>query len=108
MMNGSHEDPQPQDGYDGATVGNHQSWGCIDDSSDGLIQATLVAGDQVYRAVARFFVGPPDFAPDRRPVYSIADDLSDRELGTLPLTARDRASTVEVLACFTAPSRPRA
>ncbi len=100
MMNGSHEDPQPQDGYDGATVGNHQSWGCIDDSSDGIIQATLVAGDQVYRAVARFFVGPPDFAPDRRPIYSIADDLSDRELGTLPLTSRDRASTVEVLDMF--------
>lgn len=100
MMNGSHEDPQPQDGYDGATVGNHQSWGCVDDSSDGLIQATLVAGDQVYRAVARVFVGPPDFAPDCRPAYSIADDLSDRELEPHHLLSRDRASTVEVLDLF--------
>jgi Ferritin-like len=100
MMNGSHEDPQPQDGYDGATVGNHQSWGCVDDTSDGLIQATLVVGDQLYRAVARFFVGPPDFAPDRRPIYSIADDLADRELGLLNLTTRDRASTTEVLDMF--------
>lgn len=100
MMNGTHEDPQPQDGYDGAAIGNHQAWGCVDDSSDGLITATLVAGDQVYRAVARFFVGPPDFAPDRRPVYSIADDLADRDLGTIKLTGRDRRSTTEVLDLF--------
>lgn len=83
MMNGSHEDPAPQDGYDGATVGDNRAWGCIDDSSDGVIQVTATIDGRLYRALARFFVGPPDFAPDRRPVYSIADDLADRELPTV-------------------------
>ena len=80
MMDGSYEDPPPQDGYDGAAVGNFQSWGCVDDTSDSVIQATLAVGGRRYRAVARVFSGPPDFAPDRRPVYSIADDIADREL----------------------------
>jgi hypothetical protein len=80
MMNGQYEDPPPQDGYDGAAVGNFQSWACVDDTSDALIQATLAVDGRLYRAVARVLTGPPDFAPDRRPVYSLADDIADREL----------------------------
>jgi hypothetical protein len=101
MMTGEYEDPAPQDGYDGATVGNHQSWGCVDDSTDSLIHATMVVDGRLYRAAARVFVGPPDFAPDRRPVYSIADDLADREKPLIELDQRDlRETTAEVLDIF--------
>lgn len=86
MMNGQFEDPQPQDGYDGAAVGNFQSWGCVDDTSDGLIVASLAMHGRRFRAAARVFSSPPDFAPDRRPVYSIADDIADRELPLPPVT----------------------
>jgi Ferritin-like len=79
MLTGRFEDPQPQDGYDGANVGNHQSWGCVDDTSDSLIIATLAHGGRAYRAAARVFTSPPDFAPDRRPIFSIVDDIADRE-----------------------------
>jgi hypothetical protein len=84
MMNGHFEDPQPQDGYDGAAVGNFQSWGCVDDTSDGLLVATLAVQGRRFRAAARVFGSPPDFAPDRRPFFSIADDIADRELPPLP------------------------
>lgn len=87
MMTGLFEDPQPQDGYDGAAIGNFQSWGCVDDTSDGLIVATLAVHGRRFRAVARLFTGPPDFAPDRRPFFSIADDLADRELPLPPVSA---------------------
>ena len=87
MMNGRFEDPQPQDGYDGAAVGNFQSWGCVDDTSDGLIVATLAVHGRGFRAAARVFSSPPDFAPDRRPFFSIADDIADRELPLPPVSA---------------------
>lgn len=100
MMNGSYEDPAPQDGYDGATVGNHQSWGCVDDSSDSIIEARMVVDGRMYRAIARVFVGPPDFAPDKRPVYSIADDVADRELPCIDVSKDFDATAAEVLDMF--------
>lgn len=60
--------------------------GLVDDVGDGLIACRV--GDLT--ANARFAVGPPDFAPMNRPVVSIQDGLSDREIratardGTLP------------------------
>jgi hypothetical protein len=80
MMTGKYEDPQPQDGYDGANVGDNRSWGAVDDVSDAVIEAHLAWRGQRFTALARVFTGPPDFAPDRRPIYSIADDLADRDL----------------------------
>lgn len=52
------------------------SLGMIDDYGDGIITCTLdgVAG----AATARIVSGPPDFAPDRRPLVSLADGLADR------------------------------
>lgn len=79
MLNGRFEDPQPQDGYDGANVGDHRSWGCVDDISDSVIVATIGFGGRCYQASARVFTSPPDFSPDRRPIFSIADDIADRE-----------------------------
>jgi hypothetical protein len=62
----------------------------VDDTCDAVIEATLVVAGVRLPASARVFVGPPDFAPDRRPFVSLVDDLADRELGTPePLTAAD-------------------
>lgn len=79
MMTGLHDDPEPHDSYDGARVGDNRSWGVVDDTSDGIIEAELVIDGQRHRAMARFFTGPPDFAPDTRPFYSLVDDLEDRD-----------------------------
>jgi len=74
--------PEPSDTYDGAGIGNGISWGIVDDTCDGTIDAILVIGLQRFQATARIFVGPPDYAPDRRPFVSLADDLVDRDHGT--------------------------
>jgi hypothetical protein len=73
-------DPQPCDSYDGADVGDWRSWGVVDDTCDGTIAAQLVVRGQRFVATARVLSGVPDYAPDRRPFYSLAGDLADREL----------------------------
>ena len=101
MLTGQWEDSQPQDGYDGANVGDSRSWGVVDDTSDGEIVARVAWRHRRFQARARFFTGPPDYAPDRRPVYSIADDLAERELPP-PSTNEDDLPVVtgEVLDMF--------
>lgn len=51
------------------------SLGLVDDVCDGVIRCSLPGGLQ---AIAQIVVGPPDYAPDRRPVVSLADGLADR------------------------------
>lgn len=51
------------------------SLGLVDDVGDGVISCTITG---VAPAKARIVVAPPDYAPDRRPVTSLADGLSDR------------------------------
>ncbi len=80
MMSGTSDDPEPHDSYDGARVGNDQSWGVADDTSDGVIEASLSVRGERFTARANIMTGPPDFAPDCRPFYSLEDDLSDRDL----------------------------
>jgi hypothetical protein len=77
---GTDTDPQPADTYDGADQGRNQSWGVVDDTCDGIITADLVVNGRRFSAQARICVGPPDYAPDRRPFVSLADDLADRDL----------------------------
>lgn len=72
-------DPQPADTYDGADQGQNRSWGVVDDTCDGVITANAVIGGRNLSATCRICVGPPDFAPDRRPFVSLADDLADRD-----------------------------
>jgi hypothetical protein len=74
-------DPQPADSYDGARVGVNRSWGVVDDTCDGIIEAQVVVRGQRFSATARVFSSCPDFAPDRRPFQSLADDLADRDFG---------------------------
>jgi hypothetical protein len=54
---------------------SERALGLVDDMCDGLIECTLPG---VTAAAARVVVTPPDYAPDRRPFVSLADDLKDR------------------------------
>ncbi len=87
-------DPQPNDSYDGAKNGRQLSWGVVDDTCDGVIQAHLVISGERFSAFARVTASPPDYAPDRRMFYSVADDLADRDLPPpLPITDVTRQAT---------------
>jgi hypothetical protein len=72
------------------------SLGLVDDISDGFVQCSL----GTLTAVARVVVAPPDFAPDRRPLVSIADGLKDRvdrkEVVTKEFVADGTPTTEEV------------
>lgn len=101
MVTGLYEDPQPQDGYDGSDDGNWQSWGVVDDSCDALITVAVAWRGQRYQASARAFVGPPAFAPDRRPFYSVSDDLADRDQPLMRVTPENFDEVkAEVVALF--------
>ena len=82
------DQPEPADTFDGVldlpdgTVGG-QSWGVVDDTCDGIVRVVIEIGPDRYVAASRLSAGPPDFAPDRRPFASLADDLADRELPEL-------------------------
>lgn len=69
------EDPRTNPGALFAGADDNQSLGLVDDVCDGIIRCTLA---DLPPAVARIVVGPPDFAPDRRPFTSAADGLTDR------------------------------
>lgn len=94
MLTGEWEDSQPQDGYDGANVGDSRSWSVVDDTCDGEIVAVLGVDHRRLLGRARFFTGPPDYAPDRRPIYSIADDLAERELAPPVIGPSDRDALI--------------
>ena len=72
-------DPQPSDSYDGANVGDSRSWGVVDDSCDGIVEAAIVVASERFVARSRVLSSCPDYAPDRRPFLSFADDLADRD-----------------------------
>jgi hypothetical protein len=78
-----YDNPEPADTYDGADVNQsvdaNQSWGVVDDTSDGILHARLQHEGAEFVATARVAVAPPDYAPDRRFFLTLADDLSDRE-----------------------------
>jgi hypothetical protein len=93
----------PQDTYDGADVGNTLSLGVIDDTCEARISASLSlpSPTRTLIAAANVFVGPPDFAPDRRPFLSLADELNDRTSDSAArsalLSASERDAWVEDL-----------
>jgi hypothetical protein len=91
------QDPQPADSYDGARVGVNRSWGVVDDTCDGIIEAQVVVGGQRFSATTRVFSSCPDYAPDRRPFYSFIDELADRDFGP----AKDEDLEAEISDLFT-------
>jgi hypothetical protein len=92
------EDPQPSDSYDGANVGNNRSWGVVDDSCDGIIEAQVAIRGARFVATARVLSSCPDFAPDRRPLNSFADDLADRDLESVQINPQDRSQIAQTQA----------
>jgi hypothetical protein len=86
--------PTPMDSYDGARVGSGNGWGLIDDTCDLMLTAELSIDGRHHVARARAMAGPPDFAPDRRPFYSIRDELDDRDL---PAAAADAEATPAII-----------
>lgn len=79
--NNRRDNPQPSDTYDGADDSSRRnlSFGVVDDTCDVLLGVSIRVGRKSFNAVARVFVAPPDFAPDRRPFCSLAEELVDRE-----------------------------
>lgn len=80
----------PEDGIDypvttlpGGIHANSEngSLGYLDDTCDGIVEFTLVVGDQTHTAQARVSSGPPDYAPDSLPVRNLTDDLEQMLLG---------------------------
>jgi hypothetical protein len=91
-------DPQPSDAFDGAAVGTGQSWGVVDDTCDGMIEADMVVRGRHYHATTRVIVAPPDYAPDRRAFLSMADDLADRDLPPAEISEATREESEEEIA----------
>ena len=75
--------PEPADTYDGSDDSSrrNESYGVVDDTCDVILRAALTIQKRVFTASARAFSAPTDFAPDRRPFVSVAEDLSDRDAG---------------------------
>jgi hypothetical protein len=92
---------QPGDTYDlidqnDDTTG--PSLGVVDDTCEVHFDVTLqVSADRALKTRAIAFVAPPDFAPDRRPFLSVADELNDRD-GTA--AARNAGLTGAALAAW--------
>lgn len=92
---------QPGDTYDvinqnNATTG--PSLGVVDDTCEVHFDVTLqVSAERALKTRAVAFVAPPDFAPDRRPFLSVADELNDRD-GTA--AARNAGLTGAALAAW--------
>ena len=90
--------PTPMDSYDGSRVGSGNGWGLIDDTCDLVITAEMAVDGIAHTAQARSMAGPPDFAPDKRPMYSIKDELDDRDLPPAQLCSDE--TPAEILDLF--------
>lgn len=85
---GYSEPDSPPNDYDGRKLTNpaeifagydqdsrHFSYGYVDDECDGVIEAELDTGGATLQTFARVAAGPPTFAPDSKPVRTVADEL---------------------------------
>jgi hypothetical protein len=69
----------PADTFDTKTDNDQTSLGVIDDTCEARITVSLRrTGQPALASHANVFAAPPDYAPDRRPIVSIADELNDR------------------------------
>lgn len=94
---------QPGDTYDMFDTddnGVRRSLGVVDDTCEALVSATLTVAGTTMTARANIMVGPPHFAPDRRPFLSLADEINDRQddpARDAALTPQERDAWVENL-----------
>jgi hypothetical protein len=58
---------------------NDLSLGVVDDTCDARLVAELALAAGQMRCRANISAGPPQYAPDRRPFLSLADEINDRE-----------------------------
>jgi hypothetical protein len=77
------DDPRGSPGGQYAQDDNQTSYGMVDDVCDGIVSCRIPPGPWTnnprgLQANARIVVGPPDYAPDRRHLVSLADGLKDR------------------------------
>jgi hypothetical protein len=88
---------EPADTFDGTEIddGNQSggpSLGVVDDTCSVVFTVTLnLPGRAPLVARACGFVSPPDFAPDRRPFLSLADELNDRSSRIVPELPADQS-----------------
>lgn len=82
-----YDNPDPFDTYEGAALDHYAkdpkdnlAWGVVDDTCDAIIEVQLNLGGEIFLGMTRVISGPPDYAPDRRPFISVADELADRDL----------------------------
>lgn len=81
----------PGDTFDTRTDSVAAALGVIDDTCE--VRITVSFGNLA--ALASVFSAPPDFAPDRRPVVSIADELNDRDADSAARNAALGAADLE-------------
>lgn len=62
-------------------AGNAVSLGYMDDECDGVVRVELDLGGRQITAFARVAAGPPAYAPDVRPIRTIAQELEQALLG---------------------------
>ena len=67
---------QPGFLFAGADLPGSTSLGMVDDVCDAIIECSI-PGSEIEPGYARITVSPPDYAPDRRHLISIADALKD-------------------------------
>ncbi|HEV3113172.1 MAG TPA: hypothetical protein VGY99_22035 [Candidatus Binataceae bacterium] len=91
---------EPADTFDGAETPSQRSMGIVDDTCSALVTVSLNLRGAPQPLIARssVFVAPPDFAPDRRPFLSLADEINDRVTQSAPaLTGADLEAWVRDL-----------
>ena len=75
----------------------HISYGYIDDECDGIIEASLAVDGRKLRTFARVAAGPPSFAPDSKPVRTVADELEQALNGPDDIASDEEIETVSDL-----------
>jgi hypothetical protein len=81
MQNGARPPAIPVRTFAGGELGAGRSRGLFDDTSEGIVTVHVRGGGLDLTARARIAVGPPDFAPDRLPIRTLADDFEWLEFG---------------------------
>lgn len=66
-------------GYDQGD--NHISYGYVDDECDGFVEARIDGKGIQLSTFARVAAGPPTFAPDTKPIRTVADELDQALYG---------------------------
>lgn len=73
----------------------HVSYGYVDDECDGIVEVKLKIGESTFTAHARVAAGPPTFAPDSKPIRTVADELEQALLGPTAEAAAEEIETVK-------------